>query len=489
MRIAMYFTVISNTFIRNVLLFLWCFFGLSLTNLYGQHPKIRLGNTEISIDDMFEISVTLSEPIEKYKGFPQISGFVQYEKKRDEQIAVVNGKALRMSTFTVMYRPLAIGTYQVPSFTITVNDKSIKQKGFSIKVKKEGKLQDPMLSNFFGEPIDFEEVKADVFFDITTDRTEVFVGEGFNVVMAIYVKREDVDNIDFPNDLDRQIGSLLKKIKPKNCWEENFEILHPIDKQVVINGKTYWQYKVFQANFYPLDATKIEIPSVPLEIIKIRMAKISSAITPIVDRMRKTYYSKSKTIIVKPLPPHSLSAEVSVGQYEIEERVQFSDKNIPSRTTETGKNFAYVLRIKGEGNISAIRAPQLISDDNFEFYPSSIIGERIERNQNSVYGYRDFRYNIIPKKPAKYDLGNYVRWVYFNTKMQTYDTLKSTIQFEAIGDEVEIYQADSLQTGLYADLQPDNSLINMNGTNYTDIFTNLSLLLLLGTTAFLTFKK
>jgi len=472
---------------------LTCFFCLmgvfQLTKLEAQTPKIRLSSQEISTQDMFEISVTVSEPIRNYKGFPKIDGFIQFRKDKGERLAVLNGKAIRMSTLKVLYRPLQTGTFQVPAFKVTINGKSVRQKGFKITVKKEGEIQDPMLRNMNDEPIEFVELKADVFFDITSNKKSVMVGEGFNVVMAIYVRKEDIDKVDFPNDLDEQIGTLLKKIKPKNCWEENFGIMRPIDKEVIIRGKRYWQYKVFQATFFPFNTDKIIIPSVPLDILRVKMARMPSAPMPIVRNVRKTYHSKEKTITVQALPTHPLSTEASVGRYELQERIQFAKVKGKERTTETGKNFAYVLRIRGEGNISAIRAPQPISNEYFEFYPYSVAAERIEHEQNSVYGYRDFRYNIIPKKAGKYHLGDYISWVYFNTQTQKYDTLHSKIQFEAIGDEVAIYQADSLQTGLYTEIKTDNQLISIHKRSNVDLVANVSLLILLSLTAFLTFKK
>lgn len=466
-----------------------CLWSILINSLIAQDPKIRIGKKEMSIHDMFEISVSITEPIRTYKGFPKISGFVQFRQEKDEQTIVANGKAVRMTNFKVMYRPSGVGTYRVPAFTITINGKSVRHKGFHIKVKKEGNVQDPMLRNFFDEPVQFTELKADVFFDIKTDKKEIYVGEGLNVTMAIYVKYEDMNKIDFPNDLSQQLSNILKKIKPKNCWEENFNITYPIEEVVAINGKKYWQYKVFQASFYPLSAEKIIMPSVPLEVLKVQVAQLSSAFTPIVKHTRKAYHSKAKSVLVKPLPSHPLGNQSAVGHYEMEERIRFSNPQGQKRTTETGKTFAYVLRIQGEGNIANVHPPKPISDSNFEFYSSSVVGDRTERKQNTVYGYRDFRYNIVPKKPGKYDLGDFIKWVYFDTHTQKFDTLRSQIQFKVIGEEVEVYQSDSLQTDLETELRADNRLKDMNGVDYGNVFTNLSLFLLLGTTALVTFRK
>jgi len=478
---------------------LTCFFCLmgnfQVLRLEAQTVEIRLGNQEISIQDMFEISVILSEPLKKHSGFPKISGFVQYGQKRDDRTTIVDGKAVRLYIYKQLYRPLQTGNTKVSAFKMRINGRSISHPSFKISVKKEGEIQDPILREFFSDgdkPLLTVESKAEAFFDITTDKKVVNMGEGFNLIMALYVKKEDVGHINFTSEIDlrKQKLFLLKKIKPKNCWEEKFSVGQPIvGKEVKINRKTYYQYVIFQATFFPLEAESITIPSVPFDVLKSRMIHRSSVATPIMDEIRKSYYSKEKTITVKPLPSHPLSGEVSVGMYELQERIQFAKVKDKERTTETGKNFAYVLRIRGEGNISAIRAPQPVSNEYFEFYPYSVAAERIKHDKNSVYGYRDFRYNIIPKKAGRYHLGDYISWVYFNTLTQKYDTLRSKIQFEAIGDEVAIYQADSLQTGLYAEIDPDNQLFSIYKGSNIDLVTNVSLLLLLSLTAFLTFKK
>jgi len=478
---------------------LTCFFCLvgsfQMLKLKAQTLEIRLGSQEISIQDMFEISVVLSEPLKKHSGFPKIPEFVQYGQERDERTVIVDGKAVRLYIYKQSYRPLQAGQFSVPSFKMRINGKTTSHPSFKIIVKKEGEIQDPILREFFSdgdEPLLAVESKAEAFFDITTDKKEVVVGEGFNLMMAFYVKKEDAGHINFTSEPDRRKQKLflLKKIRPKNCWEEKFSVGEPVvEEEVRINGKTYYRYVIFQATFFPLKAELITIPSLPLDVEKSRIIHSASVATPIMDEVRKSYYSKEKTITVKPLPSHPLSGEVSVGMYELQERIEFVKVKGKGRTTKTGKNFAYVLRIKGEGNISAIRAPQPVSNEYFEFYPYSVATERVEHEQNSVYGYRDFRYNIIPKKAGKYNLGEYISWVYFNTQTQKYDTLCSKIQFEAIGNQVATYQSDSLQTGLYAEIESDNQLLSINKGSNIDLVANISLLVLLSLTAFLTFKK
>ncbi len=46
-------------------------------------------------------------------------------------------------------------------------------------------------------------------------------------------------------------------------------------------------------------------------------------------------------------------------------------------------------------------------------------------------------YTIIPQKPGKFSLGNYFKWVYFNTRTGKLDTLKSSKMIYVIGQATD----------------------------------------------------
>lgn len=93
-------------------------------------------------------------------------------------------------------------------------------------------------------------------------------------------------------------------MKPSNCWEENFNIENIEGESVNIQGKGYTQYRIYQATYYPLNAESVVFPSVGLEMIKFKVAKNPSFFGQNRQEDFKTFYSKSKTVRVKELPPH-----------------------------------------------------------------------------------------------------------------------------------------------------------------------------------------
>ena len=99
-----------------------------------------------------------------------------------------------------------------------------------------------LADDFFGEgETEFVEIKEDAFLALTTNKDEVYVGEGVNTTLSFFVSHDNRAQLQF-YELDRQLGEILKKIKPTNCWEENFNIENIDGESVKINGrKKFWK--------------------------------------------------------------------------------------------------------------------------------------------------------------------------------------------------------------------------------------------------------
>ncbi len=80
---------------------------------------------------------------------------------------------------------------------------------------------------------EFIELEDDAFFALTTDKDEVFEGEGFTTTLAFYISDQNQAPINF-HDPGRQLVEILKKIRPSNCWEENFNIQNIESERVEI---------------------------------------------------------------------------------------------------------------------------------------------------------------------------------------------------------------------------------------------------------------
>jgi hypothetical protein len=284
-------------------------------------------------------------------------------------------------------------------------------------------------------------------------------------------------------ELGKQLADILKKIKPANCWEENFNIENIEGEPIEINGKGYTRYRVYQAAFYPLNNKPIVLPRVGLEMIKFKVAKNPSFFGQNRQEDFKTFYSKPKTVIVKDLPPHPLRDVVAVGDYRLEEKLERNE-------LKTGQSIGYEFNIYGEGNISAIEKPIIKKDNNIEFYEPNV-KQNINRENLRVTGTKSFNYFMIPKEPGTYRLGNYFQWVFFNPNSKRYDTLRSTQIVHVSGPSQKNLSIESNDLGPFYDRidTADNTLRASSGKDGVQLAVNIFILLMLGGTAYLVFKK
>lgn len=426
---------------QNRLLFF--FITLLLLPLYvvAQAPTVKIGKTEVALNEPFTITVTTTnENLRTYSNFPDIPNFRKAGTSSSTSTNIVNGNITFTQSITQNYFPQKEGKYTLPPFTMKINDQIVKSNGATITVTAPKQRQQPQgydpfadvydpFADFFGRsaPKEFIDVQEDAFFALSTPKDEVYMGEGFNVSLALYVAESNRAQMQF-YEIGQQLTDILKKIRPANCWEENFNIDEIQPRAMEINGKNYTQYKIYEANFYPLNTEPIKFPSVPLKMIKYKVAKRPSFFGQNHQEDFKTFYTKPKIVKVKELPPHPLRDKVSVGNFRLEEEIS-------TNSAKTGESVNYYFKVKGEGNIAYVKEPMLTANsrNEFEIYPPSI-RQNIDRSNGRVFGDKIFNYFLIPQEAGSYPLADYFQWIYFNPAKEKYDTLRSQITLDVQGE-------------------------------------------------------
>ncbi|MBB6463732.1 BatD family protein [Flammeovirga kamogawensis] len=458
----------------------------------AQTVTVNIGRTEIGQNENFEITLTVKNGrLTNYSQFPDIQGFRKGRPSTSSQTSIINGQVSTQQSVTQMYAPTKQGTFVLKPFKMSVNGKSVNSKGATIKVGKAVQRQsyDPF-ADFWGnggsqqqqQEQQFIDVEADAFYAVSTDKRSVYRGEGFRMDISFYVSVTNRAELEFFK-IDEQISDILKKVKPKNCWEENFNIesIHP--EYVTVNGKSYRQYKIYEAMFYPLNTEDIVVAPTQLKMIKYQVAQRQSFF----GRNRKEdveiFKSKGRTIKVKPLPDSQFKSIASVGNYRMKEDV--SDTKI-----KTGESVTLEFKVEGEGNISSIREPDVVDSENLLFYPPSI-SQNIKRANNRVVGSKQFTYYIEPQEPGTYSLKDFVSLSIFNPRTKKYEVLhpKGTITVE--GKSLRDANISKTDLGSFYDSMKnaDNSLIPMNETSWIQIILNIFVVITLVTTGVLLFKK
>lgn len=463
-------------------------FAMSFFPVFAQEMTVEIGKTEIALNEALQIVATVTNgQLSGAGGFPELKGFTKIGTSSSSYTNIINGKITQSQSVIQNYKPAKEGTFQIPPFTMSINGKSVSFGGTTVRVSAAVQQRDPW-DAFFGmdnnanESMDFVNVKEDAFFAISPNKEEVFVGEGFNLTIAMYIADQNQATMEW-FEVGEQLTAMLKKIKPSNCWEENFSVDEIIPERVTIGGKGYRQYKIYQANFYPLNNKPIVFPSMEFKMVKFKMANNSSFFGSSYQKDFTIFRSKPKTVSVNDLPPHPFKDKVAVGNYKLEEAISTDQ-------LETGQSFEYKFKVVGEGNISAAREPMLPEVKDFEIYPPNV-KQQINRGGGGVYGSKLFTYMAIPKEPGEYNLGKYFNWVYFNLSTQKYDTLKSNINIKVTGESKMNVSIESNDRGGFYDLIDEQSsdFISLNRDEAIKGFANIGILSLLIITAFFALKK
>lgn len=473
------------------ILFLFLSFIIG-SNLWAQDVKIELGDSEIAANEVFTITISIeNDVIESYDNFPEIPGFTKRGTSSSSSTNIINGQISRSQSVTQNYMPSGEGTYTLKSFYMKVNDEVYSSSGKTITVGppvQSRRNYDPFrndpFDDLFGrqEEQEFVEVEDDAFLAISTDKNQIYVGEGVNVVLAFYISENNRAQLQF-FDLGRQLSEIIKKIKPANSWEENFNIDNINGKQVKINNKNYQQFTIYQATFFPLNTDTVHFPSVGLEMIKYKMAKSRSFFGQNRQEDYKTYHSRPKFVKVIDLPPHPLKDKVSVGKFNLKEKISGNE-------VKTGESFNFEFKIVGQGNIAGIEPPAIKQDQSLEIYPPSL-NTSINRSDNKVWGSKTFSYYGIPKEPGIYNFDKYFNWVFFNPETHKYDTLQSEFMIDVEGKSKKNEYILSHDLGsFYNNINAEsNNLINNNQDERIKMFVNIFILVMLVLTAVFIFRK
>ena len=199
----------------------------------AQKIQVTLGPDEIGENQSWTITLTVqNDRLRTYDNFPDINGFRKRGTSTQSTQNIINGQISSSQSIIMTYLPLKQGTLTVPDFTMKVNDKAIQVAGKKVRVGPPvQQQQDPFRSffdrgpdDFFGRgETEFVDVNDEAFLALTTSKDQVYTGEGFNATMAFFVSADNRAPLQF-YELGRQLSEILKKLKPNNCWEENFNI-------------------------------------------------------------------------------------------------------------------------------------------------------------------------------------------------------------------------------------------------------------------------
>ncbi|MET4108743.1 BatD family protein [Hymenobacter sp. UYP22] len=405
---------------------------------------LKTSTAAFPINEYFTISFTLrGAPLERYSAFPDVEGFKKSGKSSTTTTRIVEGKTFSELTITQRYAAYAEGTYVVKPFTMKINGLTVESGGVTLKVGPQPQAVPPpaaaplqgigLLDQLFGKPKpqEYVEPQDQAFLALVPDKQRVFVGAGVHVGLYFYLTPQDQAVLNFHN-FAGQLPGIIRQLRQRSVWEEGFDEQEVLPENVVVGGKPFLRYRLWEAELYPLNTQPLNFPAVELQMLKYRVAKKPEA--GLDNRMEgyKTYRSAAVTVAVLPLPPHPLRDQVPVGNYELTEAID--------RTTfRTGQAFTYTFAVEGEGNLAAVQLVAPPPGPAAEVYGPEV-QQSLTRENGRVGGRKSFRFRVVARRPGPLALDTLFQMVYFNPVQARYDTLRAGLSPVVRGEQQVLTQ-------------------------------------------------
>ena len=389
-------------------------FFLSTLTVFGQVPdntlSIELGVLTFPLERPFTISVTIPNAEKRVSvSFPDIDGFDKKGISTSVAPAEIDGKTVTSQIITQTYQARTTGRFRLLPFTIAIDGESVYSDGATLVVQPSESTAAPQ-----NNTLALAEAASGnaAFLSLRTSQSTIYAGEGVALTLSFFVSDNYPYELSF-TALDRQLQAITKKIRPANSWEENMAITELKPIPVLIRGKKFREFRIFQSVFFPLSNQNLKLPAVSLQL-----ARPKPVIGPPTSQPETVVFtSRPMAIVVKPLPAHPLGGRVPVGSFQLEEGLERQGVNV-------GQSVRYTFTITGEGNIATLPAPALVNQvPDFDVFPPE---ERhtVVQNGNQVTGHKTFTYFIVPHQNGLISLANHFQWIYFDPRTARYDTIQ-----------------------------------------------------------------
>ncbi|MFM2376204.1 MAG: hypothetical protein RLZZ165_1301 [Bacteroidota bacterium] len=431
---------------------------LLLGDIAAQQIQIGVNAKEITTDDQFVLSVTLSgitggqvpQP-----RFPEIKGLQMGGTSTSQ--SWVNGYA--SVTFSRTYFAPSAGKFVVPEVSYEFRGAVGKSPAFTLIVKKgtgrqqpnnaSGGMRDPFggmrdpFGDFFSDPffggggrqrqpedMKFKSLSADYFLSVNLDKSSCYIGEQVHGDVVLYVNELDARKIKVDG---QAIMEMQQRIKNNGFWQEIIELKEIPAERTRVNGKNYIAYTLYKNILFPIKTGDIEFKDIYLDGMKLAVATNADPISRFLGQDIKFEAIKirasDRKLIVKPLPPTALPDANMVGKFKME-----ASLNHPE--IRTGQNLELEVKIAGNGNMAMITDPAVAFPENFEVYdPSTTYNSRIQGN--GIIGDKSWKWSMLPTRAGSYDLGP-LKFFYFDPESGHYDSLVvPEIKVKVTGDDIE----------------------------------------------------
>lgn len=362
---------------------------------------------------------------------PQISDFdilMGPSTSFSSSTQIINGKRKSSTKYAYTYvlHPKNAGTFTIPSATGTINGDSYTTKSLTVKVLPRDKKRPANSggSGYAGNTYNSDEDDSNgsssqnissekVFIRVIPSKRTVYEEEPLTVTYKLYT-RVDIagfENYKFPEFK----GFIAHEIKKDNKVQFDMENYKGLNYRTAVLKKTV---------LYPRETGKLTIDKGSFDIVMRTVVHNSSG--SIFDDffdsyqdVKKTVYSNSVTINVKPFPVEGKPADFcGISSDNLNITASVSSEKVNANDGVTVK-----LKISGNGNLKYIKDPDLKFPPDFDVYDPKV-NNSLKINSAGVSGVRTIEYLVIPRYAGTFKIPS-VSLIYFDIVTKKYKTLRT----------------------------------------------------------------
>lgn len=400
--------------------------GLWTATLWAQDPEVTMNVSprEVGINETvkFEISIT-NGPGGRAPTFP--NGFdggtfklIQSQPSTSFQTSIVNGAVSSVQSYTYYLRPQAKGRHTFPSQTVQVGNKKYESTPVKItvgdqvtNVPQARRRSSPWSS--FGEQVPREKVQHEIFTEMTTPRTEYYVGEAIPLSIKVFRTQGLAINgngssMDLPDFTDFWVEDI-----DRETWQDT----------VIRDNKRYQVDTLAERMLYANKTGTYDIKPTRFNL-NVQVGRSFFANQQAVER-----FTNPLKLVIKPLPEQGKPADFDnlVGEFTLKGEL---DKN----ELKQGESLSLKLIVEGNGNFTAVRdfALDYLKRD-FEIYPG---GTPTTDKKEGLIVRKSWVYALVPKNAGEQKIA-LPRLSFFDPEKKTYrSTEEKELTIQVLPGEV-----------------------------------------------------
>ncbi len=388
--------------------------GLAAPLLGQVDVRAVVSSDTIGLDESVEYQVSVRGSGVSEVEPPELAtpaGLTLFGRSQSSEVSIANGSVERRTSFTLVFRPYRVGAAVIGPANVQVGRQRYTAPPLPVTVVPPRRMAAGRGAPGGALPPPFTEEEPPserrgglppIFVANRLDRDTIYVGEQVVLTFAFYQSARAAV-LDQPN---------YSSAKTPGFWTQDFNREPEITREL-LDGEPYTIQRFYYALF-PLNPGEKKISPANLTLT-LRDP------TAFLDRGRtRTLTGDTLHLTVLPLPSAGRPADFggTVGRYHLEARVE-------PRELEVDAPANVVITVSGEGNIATVSPPSLNAGDGLKVFDPEV-RTRVQTDNLTVGGSKEFRFLIIPKQAGRLDL-DAVSLSYFDPRAGTYGTATASL--------------------------------------------------------------